>query len=76
MRVLALDLGDAWTGTAMSDPLKIIATPYKSVRTEAIISFLHELFEKEKIYTVIVGYLRTMRETENEQSKKVLAQKK
>ena len=75
MRVLALDLGDAWTGTAMSDPLKIIATPYKSVRTEVLMPFLHELFEKEKIDTVVVGYPRTMRDTESEQTKKVLAQK-
>ncbi|HSW75523.1 MAG TPA: Holliday junction resolvase RuvX [Candidatus Saccharimonadales bacterium] len=75
MRVLALDLGDTWTGTALSDPLKIIATPYKSVKTEVLIPFLHELFQQEKIDTVVIGYPRTMRDTESEQTKKVVAQK-
>ncbi len=75
MKVLSLDLGDVWTGTAMSDPLKIIATPYKTVKTEALMPFLHELFNKENIETVVVGYPRTMRDTESLQTKKVLAQK-
>ena len=75
MKVLALDLGDVWTGTAMSDPLKIIATPYKTAKTESLLPFLHELFAKEKIETVVVGYPRTMRDTESLQTKKVLAQK-
>jgi len=75
MKALSLDLGDVWTGTAMSDPLKIIATPYKTVKTELLIPFLQSLFTKEKISTVVVGYPRTMRDTESLQTKKVLAQK-
>ena len=75
MKVLALDLGDVWIGTAMSDPLKIIATPYKTTKLELLMPFLHELFAKEKIETVVIGYPRTMRDTESLQTKKVLAQK-
>lgn len=75
MKILALDLGDAWTGTAMSDSLKIIATPYKTIRTEEIITFLRNLFSTEPIETVVIGYPRTMRGKESDQTKKVLAQK-
>lgn len=75
MKVLSLDLGDVWTGTALSDPLKIIARPHKTVKTADLISFLHELFQKEQIDTIVIGYPRTMKGTESEQTKKVLAQK-
>ncbi len=76
MKVLALDLGDVWTGTAMSDPLKIIATPYQTIKTEDLVSFLTNLFQKEIIETVVIGYPRTMKGTESIQTKKVLEQKK
>lgn len=75
MKVLALDLGDVWTGTAMSDPLKIIATPYKTVKTEELLQFLTNLFEKETIDSIVIGYPRTMRGKESDQTKKVLLQK-
>jgi len=75
MKILALDLGDVWTGTALTDPLKIIARPHKTIKTVDLITFLNELFEKEKIDTIVIGYPRTMRGTESEQTKKVLVQK-
>lgn len=75
MKVLALDLGDVWTGTALSDPLKIIARPHKTAKTIDLISFLHDLFAKEQIDTIVIGYPRTMKGTESDQTKKVLLQK-
>jgi len=75
MKILALDLGDVWTGTALTDPLKIIARPHKTIKTVDLITFLNDLFEKEKIDTIVIGYPRTMRGTESEQTKKVLVQK-
>lgn len=75
MRVISLDLGDVWTGTALSDPLKILAKPFKTVKTEELLPFLHEIFQKESIDTILVGYPRTMKGTESLQTKKVLEQK-
>lgn len=75
MRILSLDLGDVWTGTALSDPLKIIARPYQSLKSIDLIPFLHNLFQKEAIDTIVVGYPRTMKGTESLQTKKVLEQK-
>lgn len=71
MKVLALDIGDKWTGTAISDPLGIIAKPYKTVKTDELRLFLSEVIGSEKIEKIIVGYPRTMRGTESEQTKKV-----
>ena len=75
MKILALDLGDVWIGTAMSDPLNIIATPYQTVKIEKLFEFLHDLFNKERIEIIVIGYPRTMRDTISEQTKKILLHK-
>lgn len=75
MKVLSLDLGDVWTGTALSDPLRIIARPYQTIKTTDLLSFLHSLFTKEQIDTIIIGYPKTMRDTESLQTKKIILHK-
>ena len=72
MKILALDIGDAWTGTAISDPMGIIAKPYKTVSSHILIDFLQEIFHVEKIGTIVVGYPKTMKGTESEQTKKTI----
>ena len=71
MKILALDIGDKWTGTAVSDPLGIIARPYKTVETKELEIFLSETIGSENIEKIIVGYPKTMRGTESEQTKKI-----
>ena len=75
MKILALDLGDVWVGTALSDPLRIIARPYQTIKEPELLPFLHALFEKEHIEIIVIGYPRTMRNTESLQTKKVVIQK-
>lgn len=71
MKILALDTGDVWTGTALSDALGIIAKPFKTIKSEELTSFLQELLNKESINTIIVGHPKTLRGTQSEQTKKV-----
>jgi putative holliday junction resolvase len=71
MKTLALDIGDVWTGTALSDASGFFAKPYQTVTTAALIPFLQELFQKENINTVVIGHPRTMKGTASEQTKKV-----
>ena len=75
MKVMALDLGNAWTGTALSDPLRMFSKPYKTAATENLEEFLKKTFSEEKITKIIVGYPRTMKGNESEQTKIVLAMK-
>ncbi len=75
MKIMALDLGDVWTGTALSDELGITARPYQTVKSKELYDFLRETIEKEKIGTIVIGYPVTMRGTESEQTKKVVAEK-
>lgn len=74
-KILALDIGDQWTGIALSDASKILAKPYMTVEAARLAEALREIFEKESIETVVVGYPRTMKGTESAQTQKVIAAK-
>ena len=71
MKILALDIGDVWTGTALSDSLGLLAKPYQTVETKNLIPFLKDFFQKESIEKIIVGHPRTMKGTSSDQTKKV-----
>lgn len=75
MKFLALDLGDKWIGTALSDALGMLARPYKTVTLDELFAFLKDLFSKEKIGTVIIGYPITMRATESKQTETIVQKK-
>jgi len=55
-RIIALDFGKKRTGIAVTDPLKIIATPLETVETKELIGFLKKYFAKETVEKVIIGY--------------------
>lgn len=71
MKLLALDIGDVWTGTAITDALGMFAKPYKTLETSHVIPGLRDIFSNEKIQQIVIGYPRTMRGTVSEQTKKV-----
>jgi len=65
-RVLALDIGRKRTGVAITDPLRIIASPLETIPTHKLLDYLGELFQKENIDILIVGYPRQMNNTPSE----------
>lgn len=69
MKKAALDLGNVWTGVALSDPLNFFAKPYKTVQTKDLETFLEQLLKEEQIDIIIVGLPITMRGTESDQTK-------
>lgn len=75
MRVLALDIGDKWTGTAICDALGIVVRPFKTVSTDELEIFLSETIGSENIKKIVVGYPKTMRGTESDQTKKIIEKK-
>lgn len=74
-KILALDLGDSWTGTAISDASQMFARPHQTVKTKDLETFLTETFSKEKIEAVVVGYPQTLKGTESAQTKKIVSHK-
>jgi putative holliday junction resolvase len=71
LKILALDIGDQWTGIAISDAIGMFARPLQTVTSTALATTLTELTTKERISTVIVGLPRTMKGTESDQTRKV-----
>lgn len=65
-RVLAIDYGKKRTGLAVTDPLRIIASPLETVPTSALMDWLTRYFAKEEVEIVVLGYPRQMSGEESE----------
>lgn len=74
-KIMALDLGDQWVGVALSDVLGIFAKPYTTVPTAELEPFIQKITKEERIKDVVIGYPRTMRGGESNQTRKVVASK-
>ncbi len=75
MKTLALDLGDQWTGSALSDELGLIASPLQTIPTKELEKVLAQLCTKHNIKEIVVGYPLTLKGTESEQTKKIVTTK-
>lgn len=57
-RVMALDVGDARTGVALTDPLRLLASPHSVVEKpsrEAALEVLRTLVEESRPVLIVVG---------------------
>ena len=71
MKILALDVGDKWTGIAISDPLGMLARPYQTVETDKLENFLSDIIKNENIKKIIVGHPKTMKGAQSAQTRKI-----
>lgn len=67
-KILALDLGDQWIGTAISDATRIIARPFQTITIKDLIPFLQTTLSAERIGIVVVGYPKTLKGTHSQQT--------
>jgi putative Holliday junction resolvase len=73
-RVLGIDYGDSRIGLAMSDPLKIIASPYKTIRNEGnekCLQVFQSLIKDKDVEAIVVGLPMGLKGQETAQTKKV-----
>ncbi len=54
-RIMAIDYGQKRVGLAVTDPLKIIASPLDTVPTSGIMQFLEQYLAKEDVEKIIIG---------------------
>ncbi|MBO8151591.1 MAG: Holliday junction resolvase RuvX [Candidatus Neomarinimicrobiota bacterium] len=74
-RVLGIDYGDVRVGLALSDELKIISSPFKTVRNEGIdkvVELIKEEVLKNDVDTIVIGVPKSLQGDVTEQTRKVL----
>lgn len=73
-RILGIDYGDSRIGLALSDPLKIIASPYKTIRNkgrEPLLDTLKSIISEQDVEIIVLGLPIGMKGQETTQTKKV-----
>jgi putative Holliday junction resolvase len=68
-RVLAIDYGRKRCGLAVTDPLRIIASPLTTVATGQLETFLKDYIPREKVSEAVRGYPVTMNNLPSESVK-------
>jgi len=59
-RILAIDYGRKRAGIAVTDPMRIIATPLGTIPAGNLETFLKDYFSREKVDIIVVGYPKQM----------------
>ena len=59
-RVIAIDYGLKRVGVAVTDPLRIIATPLDTVPTPEIFTYLQRYLQRETVDEFVVGMPKTL----------------
>lgn len=72
-RILAIDYGQKRTGIAVTDPLRIIATPLETVPTHTLLEFLKGYLIKESVDEFVVGLPKTLMNEDSEIAPQVRA---
>lgn len=65
-RILAIDYGTKRTGIAVTDPLRIIATPLETVPTGELLTFLTAYLQKEQVDEFVIGMPKTLRNEDSQ----------
>jgi putative holliday junction resolvase len=65
-RIIAIDFGKKRTGLAVTDPLKIIATPLQTVATDELMTFLKSYLLREPVDEFVVGMPKTLKNQDSE----------
>lgn len=65
-RILAVDYGRKRTGLAVTDPLRIIATPLDTVLTNDLLTYLAAYMKKEVVDEFVVGMPKTLKNEDSE----------
>ena len=74
-RYLAIDHGSKRIGLALSDPMKIIAKPYRTItynNLKTLFNLLIKIIKEEEVECIILGFPIGMKGQETSQTKDVL----
>lgn len=55
-RILCIDYGQKRSGIAVTDPLRIIASPLRFIETRELLNFIVKYTETEEVEELLIGY--------------------
>lgn len=70
-RLVAIDYGTKRVGIAVTDPLKIIASPLETVHSKDVIEYLKQFDQKEGIEEFVVGMPKNLKNEDTNNSQQV-----
>jgi len=70
-RLLGVDFGDSRIGLALSDPLKMIASPYKTIPNKDHLDAINAILIDQEIEAIIVGLPIGLKGQDTAQTEKV-----
>ena len=73
-RLLGIDYGDVRIGLALSDPLKIIASPFKTIRNknfELLMDIFSQIIFEKEVEALVLGLPLSLKNQDTKQTKKV-----
>ena len=65
-RLLAIDYGLKRTGIAVTDPLRIIASPLETVESSSLIQYLQLYLKREQVDEFVVGMPKTLKNEDSQ----------
>ncbi|HEX8545500.1 MAG TPA: Holliday junction resolvase RuvX [Cytophagaceae bacterium] len=68
-RILAIDYGTKRTGLAVTDPMKMIATPLETVPSAKVLLYLEDYLKKEPVELFVIGMPKTLENKDSENAK-------
>ncbi len=70
-RILGIDYGNKRVGLAVTDPLKIIASPLDTIHAKDIVAYLKNYCLREEVEKIIVGEAKTLRNENTHSSESI-----
>ncbi len=70
-RILAIDYGTKRTGLAVTDPLKIIASPLETVPTKTLLTYLSAYTSNEMVDTIVIGMPKSLQNNDTHSTDQV-----
>lgn len=72
-RIVAIDYGAKRVGIAVTDPLKMIASPLETIASHKVLDYLKAYHEKEEIEMIVLGFPKNTRNEATHATPLVLA---
>lgn len=72
-RILAIDFGLKRTGLAVTDPLKIIASPLETIQTDTLFDWLKSYTEQQDVEHIVIGLPTKLDQSDTHATKPVLS---